>query len=345
MPSFAFSKLIPGGNATILLPDPDFSPERLPDISARLMDSMHIQAEQAGALYRAGLAPASLPGVRPDLPHLQMMGGEFCVNATRAAALLLARQGLLRPLPGAPYEVWGSTLTVSGMDRPVPVAAAFDPHALEAAVSGLSPGGESGGGALNSSSGSSGAGRPGKAALPLTEAARLYCAARIDCAASAIRCLEKEPGVTLVNLPGIQHLLVDAALHPLPGMHSSAWKTASAAWRAASGLAGSPASGVIWYERRNSEYRIWPAVEVRATGTEHLETACGSASLAMALARHFAGSGEDRLQDAAPVRAVNVFQPSDEALRVLLIFSASHAPKGAWIAGPVRLAAQGTAYL
>ena len=43
MPSFAFSKLIPGGNATILLPDPEFSPEQLPDISARLMGSMHLR--------------------------------------------------------------------------------------------------------------------------------------------------------------------------------------------------------------------------------------------------------------------------------------------------------------
>lgn len=346
MLSFAFSKLIPGGNATILLPDPEFSPEQLPDISARLMDSMHLQAEQVGTLYGPGQAPSFLPGTAPHLPHLQMMGGEFCVNATRSAALLLARQGVLDPLSGTPNETWGGELTVSGMDRPVAVLAALDRVGLEMAVTGIpADAGHEHGASEETPSVSPPALRRNKSVPPPAGAAWLYCAARIDCAAPGVSRLEKGPGATLVSLPGIQHLLVDIALHPLPDMYSSAWKTDSAVWRAKSGLAGSPASGVVWYERLDKGYRIWPAVEVAATGSEHLETACGSASLAMALVHHSAGGGGERGRDAALAQAVDVFQPSGEVLRVFLIFSSSHALESAWIAGLVRLAAQGTAYL
>ncbi len=326
MSSFTFSKLIPGGNATILLTDPDMGPERLPAVSARLMDSMHIQAEQVGALYGAGLAPAALPGVKPDLPHLQMMGGEFCVNATRGAALLLARQGALArlDLPGLQFEAWAGEFTVSGMDGPVPVLAASAPEALEEAL-------------LAVSAGSARAASEKNASVPAT-ATGLHCAARIDCAAPGVSCVEKGPGVTLVNMPGIVHLLVDISLNALPDMLSPAWKTASAAWRIRCGLAGSPASGVIWYERLDKGYRIWPAVEVAATNSEHLETACGSASLAMALMHRLANGGAGGQETPA---AVDIVQPSDETLRVFMEPHSDHA----WIAGPVFLVAQGTAYL
>ena len=326
MSSFPFSKLIPGGNATILLADPDMEPECLPDISARLMAPMHIQAEQVGALYGAGRAPASLPGVKPDLPHLQMMGGEFCVNATRSAALLLARQGALARLdsPGLGRETWSGELTVSGMDGPVPVLVALEAKVLEEAL-------------LAVSAGSARAASEKSVAAPAS-AVSLHCAARIDCAAPGVSCVEKGPGVILVSMPGIQHLLADISLNPLPDMSSPAWKAASAAWRIKTGLAGSPASGVIWYERLDRGYRIWPAVEVVATGSEHLETACGSASLALALMHRRASGGAGRQE--APA-AVDIVQPSGEILRV---FIGLHSDS-AWIAGPVLLAAQGTAYI
>lgn len=326
MSSFSFSKLIPGGNATIILTDPDLEPERLPDISSRLMDPMHIQAEQVGALYGAGRAPAALPGARTDLPHLQMMGGEFCVNATRSAALLLARQGAIARLglPGAQLDAWAGELTVSGMDGPVPVVAASEVESLEEALRAVS-------------AGFAQAASEKRAAAPAISTS-LRCAARIDCAAPGVRCVRKDPGVTLVSMPGIQHLLVDISLNPLPDMSSPTWKAASAAWRVRCGLAGSPASGVVWYERLDRGYRIWPAVEVAATNSEHLETACGSASLAMALMHHRASGGAGGREALA---AVDIAQPSGETLRV---FMESHSGR-AWIAGPVLLVAQGTAYL
>lgn len=326
MSSFSFSKLIPGGNATIILTDPDMEPACLPAVSARLMDPMHIQAEQVGALYGAGLAPAALPGVQSDLPHLQMMGGEFCVNATRSAALLLARQGAFvrLNLPESRHEAWTGALTVSGMDGPVPTLAASDAESLEEALRVVS-------------AGSVRATSEKNVSVPAT-ATLLYCAARIDCAAPGVSCVEQDPGVTLVTMPGIQHLLVDIALNSLPDLLSPAWKATSAVWRARCGLAGSPASGVIWYEHLDKGYRIWPAVEVAATGSEHLETACGSASLAMALMHRLTNGGAG---DKKTPAAADILQPSGETLRVFMEPRSDRA----WIAGPVHLVVQGTAYL
>ena len=341
MSAFSFSKLIPGGNATIILTDPGFPPGRLPDISARLMSPTHIQAEQVGALHRAGRAPAPLPGTRPDLPHLQMMGGEFCVNATRCATLLLAREGWLSCLvqPERPNGVWGGELTVSGMDRQVQVLAAFESAALEAALAM---------GLAEFESIREVAKHP--VSTPMPDIHRLYCAAHIECAESGVSLFEHGPGVTLVSLPGILHLLVDASRHPLPDMHSPAWRRSSAAWREICGIAGSPASGVVWYERRDNGYGIWPAVEVLATNSEHLESACGSASLAMALVHSASarktvyGTEQAHGAAAAAFTAVDVLQPSGESLRVLLKGASSGPPESAWIAGIVSLAAEGTAY-
>ena len=341
MPSFAFSKLIPGGNATIILTDPDIAPGQLPDISARLMSPMHIQAEQVGALYSPGFAPV-LPGVMPHLPHLQMMGGEFCVNATRSAALLLALRG------GMADGIWKGQLTVSGRARPVRVLASQNADCLEAAL--RCPGRDAPGGSPEST---------GENVFPLSSSPSprmasdrlvsdlaggtvhsLHCAACVDCAAPGTGRRVMQPGVTLVSMPGIQHLLVDLSRHPLPDLHSAAWKNASAAWRSACGLADAPASGVVWYEQRGDGYRIWPAVEVLATGSEHLESACGSGSLAMALMHR--SLGREAGNNDAGADAVKVIQPSGETLYILF---PSASPESAWIAGHVRLAARGVAHV
>lgn len=300
---FSFSKLIPGGNPTIILHDPALTDDELAAVSALLMEPMHIGAEQVGALFSA------------SPPRLRMMGGEFCVNATRAAAMLLALNGRLAPAPvredAAP--VWGGGLMVSGMGRPVHIMVSPDKAALLAAArtcSGPPP--------------ESPAPGPGDVSL-------LFCAARVTSAAPEVQCEAARPGVTLVRMPGMSHLLVNTASHPLPALSGEAWKKQSAVWRASCGLAGEPASGVIWFRREGRAFRIWPAVEVKATHSEHLETACGSASLALAL-------NEWRQSSPDPV---DIIQPSGETLRV---FPAA-IPGQAWVSGPVRLAAAGTTYV
>lgn len=99
-----FYKASPGGNATILVLDP-VPAGRRPELSRRLMDANHLQAEQVGFLDLEA---------RPV--RLDMMGGEFCGNACRVAAAVMAREGAGLAAEGA--ELRGE-LSVSGVERPV----------------------------------------------------------------------------------------------------------------------------------------------------------------------------------------------------------------------------------
>lgn len=356
MARYTFSKLIPGGNPTILLHEPDLTAGALADVSAHLMEDLHLGAEQVGALYVPGGATGAKeaferpPGAPGGLPVLRMMGGEFCVNAARCAALALARRGCLHAVAALPdARLWTGELAVSGADRPVTVLASESEQALAEALA---------------------LGHPvaanGHAPPPASE--RLHCAARVDLTGSRAGMAQR--GVCLVSLPGMDHLLVDTARHALPDMEGASWRSESAALRLLCGLTKAPASGVVWYEAEGGNvFRIWPAVEVKATESEHLESACGSASLALALALSRGllgaapGAGSGGEAPAAPAAgqggtpegaadasasaavpgglSVEVIQPSGRALQVYMEPSGA----AAWVAGPVLLAAEGTAYL
>jgi diaminopimelate epimerase len=106
-----FYKISPGGNATILVLDPVLSLERA-EVSRRLMDAGHLQAEQVGFL-----------DLRSQPVRLDMMGGEFCGNACRAAAAVMVREGVGLVPEGA--ELCGE-LSVSGAKRPVRLKVAAD---------------------------------------------------------------------------------------------------------------------------------------------------------------------------------------------------------------------------
>lgn len=338
MTAFAFSKLIPGGNPTIILHNPGIGEGELAVVSARLMSSAHLQAEQVGALYsgEAGGRPAFVPEGR--LPRLLMMGGEFCVNAVRSSAFCLAKQGRLAlcEVPGVSTPVLGGWMRASGMENPVRVLAMQDAGSLVGAISAcsastfqeLSASGES----------------------PLSDAPLLHCAAEVPCPLPGKACAPLQKGACLVSLPGISHVLVDMERHPLPDLSNGAWRKESAAWRMLCGISELPASGVVWYGRENDGYRIWPAVAVKATASEYLETACGSASLALALLHASTAAGT-----AAPwPLSIGIGQPSGETLTVTLAETratgcarapASDSPGcAAWVAGPVLLAAEGRAY-
>jgi len=101
-----FYKASPGGNATILILDPVPEGHRA-QVAAQLMDAGHLQAEQVGFLD-LGATPV----------RLDMMGGEFCGNACRAAAAVMVREGTGLVTSGAEL---GGELSVSGVGRPVRV--------------------------------------------------------------------------------------------------------------------------------------------------------------------------------------------------------------------------------
>lgn len=321
MPSYIFSKLVPGGNPTAILHEPQLAPPALAELSARLMDPLCLGVEQAGALYPGGDRPGAA------LARLEMMGGEFCVNAARAAAMLLAGQGRLAPLAGSGTDLRGGPIRVSGMDEAVFVLAARSEASLMGAV-------------LNQARARE---RKASDTLPESEWALpgqiLYCAARMRYAGSADSCRPAHNGAWRVDMPGMTHVLIDTAKHPLPDLASPAvWRKESAAWRTICGLTAAPASGVVWFAADEEAVRIWPAVAVAATDTEHLESACGSASLAVALLRQSRG--------AVGPAFTKVAQPSGESLHVFV----ESAPAGsnsvsAWVAGPVELVAEGTVHM
>lgn len=264
-----FFKLSPGGNPTILVDDARTAslpaPERAA-IANALLHADHLHADQVGFLSAVG-----------GVPHMEMMGGEFCVNAVRSAAVVFAQKGLL---PEENPGEWRGKVSTSGATEPVLVAVRkISPVAYESALALPLPSLE--------------------AVLPLGE------------------------GETLVRLPGIVHLILDGEHHPLPDDPL----TAAREKRMEHGLDGENAAGVVWHMRESGNaQRIVPVVHVAATGSAVLESACGSGSLALALA-------------VAPQRGLEVLQPSGHILAVRFT------PEAAWISGVVTLTARGETYL
>lgn len=116
MRSLRFFKLSPGGNSTILILDPVPAEDRA-TMARKLMGIHHLQAEQVGYLNL---------DVRPV--RLDMMGGEFCGNACRAAAAVMAHENVgLREEDGE----LRAEISVSGVDELLQVRVVPGPHGKE----------------------------------------------------------------------------------------------------------------------------------------------------------------------------------------------------------------------
>jgi len=98
-----FVKLSPTQNVTVLVEDA-VPREQQAALAAKLLEYDNVGGEQVGFLE-----PATLPGARL---RLQMMGGEFCGNATMSAAAYLAWQEGLAEGAQRDYP-----LEVSGADK------------------------------------------------------------------------------------------------------------------------------------------------------------------------------------------------------------------------------------
>ena len=104
--SIHYQKYSPTGNVTLLVTTPVPRKDQ-PGIAARLLGPGGVGGEQAGFIEPAG--DARCPA------RLQMMGGEFCGNATMSLGAMLARE---RDLTDG--EALDLMLEVSGLDAPVP---------------------------------------------------------------------------------------------------------------------------------------------------------------------------------------------------------------------------------
>ncbi|MDR1124895.1 MAG: hypothetical protein LBM64_02375 [Deltaproteobacteria bacterium] len=308
-----FLKLIPGGNPTILVTAPPLPAGERMKTALRLMHPLHLQAEQVG-FVNTEAAP----------PRLDMMGGEFCLNATRSLAFEAARRNRFLPLAGT-EDLFG-LVSCSGQPAALPVRVADGKRLLRLSR---------------------------QEQAPLFE---LDCYVTMECGASQEDMRQVAPGAVLVRLPGICHLLLDENRHPQPTSPTSGLSQAleeeAAVWRKNLRLENEPASGVVWYKDfcpdkgpdgvKTMYYRITPLVHVAETRTSILESACGSASLALSLLT---------AAQAEPEREgwtlnLEIFQPSHERLLVRLQKVAGKPDAyRAEIGGPVWLCAEGEAYI
>ncbi|MCR5813158.1 MAG: hypothetical protein K6G15_01520 [Desulfovibrio sp.] len=141
-----------------------------------------------------------------------------------------------------------------------------------------------------------------------------------------IDCADLGDGQCLVRLPGISHLLLDRSKNPLESDRDLAQATFSQL-RQRYQLEEEPCVGAIWWEKSAKMLRLTPLVFVRETQTLVWEQACGSGSLALALAL---GQSQD-------IHELSLQQPSGALLHVVLNASAQYAT----VAGEVRLVAEG----
>lgn len=235
-----FWKVTPGGNPTILLRVEDVPPHARAAVAGHVMDPLHLGAEQVGFVRM----PDAALGLSA---RLDMMGGEFCVNATRAFALVLAGQGLLPQLPleaePSQHRAWQGTVEVSGAESPVVVNVRKDATHSEASFA---------------------VGASLEFSL-LPEPLRLA------------------DGLDLVRLPGIVHLVLRT---PAP-LDERDIPDMCAELRARYGLENEDAVGVMWLtDLAGPAPLLLPFVWVRETQSLCAESACGSGTLASALTLH-----------------------------------------------------------
>ncbi len=268
-----------------------------------LFPAAGLDARAQARLAAQALNPALLGGEQAgfvDLParRLRMAGGEFCVNASRAVGALLALTDAAAGR-GAQKALPKAAAAPCGTDRLDSLHVSGWPAPVLLHTRGAGPFWQV------------------EARLPLP-----------PCPLEDLA-----PGVCLARLPGICHVLLDEARHPLP----EDCRAAAAACRHRYGLEAEAAAGVVWWRRTDAALRMTPLVHVRDADTTFLESACGSGALALAL--HLA-----RLDQG---RAFRLGQPSGSVLRVRLYEENAAGGTAAWagVDGPVALVARGRAWL
>ena len=270
--SHQFWEVTPSGNPTILLKAEDVPPARRAEVANAVMSPQHLGGEQVGYVRLDGT------------PRLDMMGGEFCLNATRAFASVLDSLGLLERAG----DVSSGLVEVSGVDKKVAVRVTHSGNAL-----------------------------------PFAEA-----------------CLHFEElpepellpgGLRLMRVPGIAHIVQSGAMPS-----SSELSAFCSEQRRALALEKEEAVGHLWLgvpergtQKGEAPLDLSPVVWVRDTATLCFESACGSGTLACALAEHARTGAE----------AFSITQPSGMALSVRI----EKKEKGfeVWVGGPSRITASG----
>lgn len=102
----SFYKMCPSGNTTILISNPHIAAPLRAPIANMLMHPLHLQAEQVAYV-----------DMHAKPPHITMMGGEFCGNACRSLAAILAME--LKTQGSQDGKNFEGSMLSSGTDAPV----------------------------------------------------------------------------------------------------------------------------------------------------------------------------------------------------------------------------------
>jgi diaminopimelate epimerase len=233
----AFSKVSPGGNLTILIWD-IVPREQHALIANTLMDNQkHLGAEQVGYIE---------PSTNPKaLAHLQMMGGEFCGNATRALAYMLVRKKYFGvEIKNKFAEFY---LTVSGVSKELAVKVECDDYDIPIGA---------------------------EVEMPIYQ----------DLSSVEERIFNQDKYASIVKLEGITHIIVDESDYPfdndeyqnqlkylrrLFGLEDE--EALGVMWKD--------------IDPNSNEIHMKPVVWVKATDSYYYETSCGSGTVALALAK------------------------------------------------------------
>ena len=326
-----YYKLLPGGNATILVEDQNFSPEQRVELAKKLMHQDSLCAEQVGFIR---FATSECPDIK-----LEMMGGEFCGNACRAFGALLALENKMTAI-----DIDTKTAPNTRADS--------NPDSLKASLQNKISLQSEEGSYYQCSIQSSGVSDfvELRAFVPKNQA--LACAAVVSVGvplnnAPVIKngIKQLDAGVFLVELSGILHLLLDEKIHNNQTIQNAQGVTLNlieeaAQWRARFKLNDHEAVGVIWCNMDIKAPSITPVVWVKAMNVAHLETACASGSLALAL--HLKQQ-QLELGQHQQEQQWAIMQPSASVLKVNL--PTTELDSRAWLEGVVNLVSFGSAFL
>lgn len=279
----------PGGNDTFLVLNESLQREVYPRVNQVIL-GRYPQFEQGAVLERSA---------NNGVLRMQMTGGEFCGNATRSAAALIAETftngvSLASVADYSLIQRDGSLLTfsleVSGADNLVSARVSRDKQGWDVEI-GLPRM----------------AGRDVAFGVPLTLAGE-----RVEC--------------TVVSLEGISHILIPDSEVPFKNDQERfqlmvADAISQLEW------ANKAAFGLIWVKEGGDKVAIEPVVYVKSLQTCIYESACGSGTIAVALAA--TPDGESRV--------MSVQQPSGAVLTAKIDQADSKGGIGATLRGPVEI--------
>jgi histidyl-tRNA synthetase len=266
----------PGGNDTHITVNPTFTREEYGRCD-QLIRSKYPNLEQGGFLEK--------PKNSLACAHLQMAGGEFCGNALRSMGALLAAD--YRGARTLSSLVQYDRVEKEGENIRIPVTISSCDQVLYLAI------------------------EPGKGSRNFQVSADIP----LPTSATAITSIELSKNdasfhATKVDMGGIVHILIDEGDLPF-NPDRAAYEEYVRDFVVQAGLADRAAVGLIWCsDGPNGTRRIDPVVWVKSVDSCYYESACGSGSMAVAIAESWSKQSDIRL---------SVSQPSDDVVTCTII--------------------------